>query len=255
MGRDSAERLSSGAAARARDRPAGWRGTALRISRPPRWSLSLLLLVAVNTAPAAAVLVFRWSAADLVLLYWTENLIVGAFNVLRMAFARSSGGVGRFGKLFAIPFFLVHYGVFCLVHGLFLVFFFGLGGAGDVGTSPAGGLALFDLPAVLLHAAWSQPPPGFRWVLLGLMVSHGISFVQHDLLGGEREFTTVSELMMQPYRRIVVLHVAILLGGVLIVLVGSPIPLLLILVLAKVVLDVVLHLREHRRPASKATPR
>lgn len=225
----------------------------LGLRRPPRWSLSLLMLVAVNAAPAAAVLVFRWSAADLVILYWTENLIIGGYNVLRLLLVRMPERSGHLGKLLSVPFFVVHFGIFCTVHGMFLLFFFKLGGApGGLplrmsGTGPA---ALFSLPATLLRTLWTDPPAGFAWVMIGLVASHGVSFVQNYLLGGERNVATLNELMAQPYRRIAVLHVAIIAGGLLIVFLDSPAPLLLILVLAKIVLDVALHQREHRRFAS-----
>jgi hypothetical protein len=213
--------------------------------RPPRWTLSLLTLIVANAAPVAAVLAFRWSVGDLVLLYWTENLILGAVNVLRLALARASSGIGHLGKLFTIPFFAVHYCIFCLVHGLFLVSFFELGhGPNALGMGATG---ISDLPGALLRAAWADPPAGFHWVMLGLMASHGVSFIQNYLLGGERETATFGELMVQPYRRIVALHVAILLGAFLLRALDAPVALLLILILAKIALDAVLHQREHRR--------
>ena len=93
---------------------------------------------------------------------------------------------------------------------------------------------------------WQNHPEGMEWPVIALFVSHGVSFVQNYL--GKREYvhSTADQLMKQPYKRIVILHVAIIAGGVPIMMLGSPIPLLCILVLLKVGLDVVLHVREHR---------
>jgi hypothetical protein len=52
--------------------------------------------------------------------------------------------------------------------------------------------------------------------------------------------------MGRPYKRIVVLHVAVLIGAVPIMMAGSPAPLLVILIVMKIGLDAVLHVRSHR---------
>ena len=64
---------------------------------------------------------------------------------------------------------------------------------------------------------------------------------------GRREYQEqrARQLMAAPYRRVVVLHIAILLGGWATVSLGSPLPLLIILIVGKCALDLHLHLREH----------
>lgn len=220
----------------------------MRLRIRPRWTLSLLALVAVNLVPLVGVFVFGWDAAVIVLLYWTENLVIGAYNILRLALVRTPAPLLHVGKLFAIPFFALHFGGFCAVHGLFLMAFFKLGGGPDAilsETGRTGFLVFFDLLASVFRGLWRSPPAGFRWLVVGLLVSHGISFVQNYLLGGEREILTIGKLMSQPYKRIVVLHIAILAGGVPVLLLDSPVALLVILVFLKIALDVVLHTREH----------
>ncbi|HET7269648.1 MAG TPA: DUF6498-containing protein [Rubrobacter sp.] len=93
-----------------------------------RQTLSALFLIAVNTVPLVGVLLFDWSLFSIVFLYWIENGIVGFFNVLKIAWARKSvSSESRFtingrparkaSKAFIIPFFIVHYGMFWVVHG------------------------------------------------------------------------------------------------------------------------------------------
>lgn len=52
--------------------------------------------------------------------------------------------------------------------------------------------------------------------------------------------------MSRPYTRIALLQVAIIAGGVPIMMLGSPVPLLCILVILKIGMDVWLHARSHR---------
>ena len=61
-------------------------------------------------------------------------------------------------------------------------------------------------------------------------------------------------LMMQPYGRIIVLHIAIIGGAFAIMLLGSPVFLLLILIGGKIWLDVKMHLLERRKNAERAAP-
>ena len=52
--------------------------------------------------------------------------------------------------------------------------------------------------------------------------------------------------MQQLYKRIVLLHVAIIAGGFGVMALGSPLPLLVLIVIGKIALDIHLHRREHR---------
>jgi len=222
---------------------------------PPKPSASLLALIAANAAPLAGVLLFGWDAAALVLLYWTENLIVGFYNVLRMALVRMSPPAAHASKLFLIPFFCFHYSGFCAVHGFFLIVLFKVADPNQAFPSPSlpGPLVFVELLGGVFAALWRNLPPGLLWPMAALAVSHGVSFVQNYLLGGERERFTLKRLMAQPYKRIVLLHVAILFGAMPVMLLGSPTPILALLVILKIALDVVLHLQEHK-PAQAPAP-
>ena len=54
---------------------------------------------------------------------------------------------------------------------------------------------------------------------------------------------TDRQIMMTPYKRILVLHITIIIGGGLAQMLGSPLPALLVLIVGKTLLD----LREHNR--------
>ena len=215
-------------------------GTGLRLSS---W-----VLIGVNLLPVLGVVFLGWDAAIVVLLYWLENLVVGLFSILRIAFARNEIRVANLGKLFVIPFFCIHFGGFCAVHGLFLSMFFQLADSPSSVFPEAtwsGPLVFLQLLGGVVTNLWQSLPQGMAWVVLGLLASHGLSFVQNYLLGGEYAETTVGEQMTRPYKRIAVLHVTILAGGVPVMLTGSPKALVVLLILIKVGIDVVLHVREH----------
>ncbi len=99
---------------------------------------------------------------------------------------------------------------------------------------------------------YSVIPPQVRFAVLALFISHGVSFVQNYLL--KREYTTAKpeKLMGSPYGRVVVMHIAILAGGFLTMAIGSPAPLLVVLVVLKTILDVSLHNRAHKKAKTNA---
>jgi hypothetical protein len=55
--------------------------------------------------------------------------------------------------------------------------------------------------------------------------------------------------MHQPYQRIIIMHLAILTGGILVMELNSPLPLLIILIGLKIAVDVYLHNKSHRTTA------
>ena len=219
--------------------------------------LPALLLISANLIPLAGVLFWNWSLFQIVALYWLENLIIGAINLLKMLisnpdtepaaagflmtdFAASAAKHGF--KIALLPFFAFHYGLFCLVHGVFVFSLLG----GEVGPMQAG---LFSTLHRLIEKAVSE---GGLWAVAALVGSHLFSFVYHFLIRGDFRRTTAQQLMGAPYGRVMVLHFAILAGSVAILEAGNPVFLLILLVAGKTVIDLVMHFRSHRtrrRPA------
>ncbi|MDX1733946.1 MAG: DUF6498-containing protein [Halioglobus sp.] len=189
-----------------------------------RRRFSLALLVLANLLPLAGVILFDWDVGYLMVLYWSENLVIGFYTLLRIIL--SSG----LQNLVLGPFFLVHYGGFCFGHGVFIQ-----------------ALLFQDAPVPDVVSHWP-----FALALGALFASHGASFVVNFLRGGERERLTAREHMSAPYGRIVILHVAILVGGVGVSALGQPVFMLLALVVLKIVIDIKLHQREHDKVAGRS---
>jgi hypothetical protein len=198
-------------------------------------SVSVIMLVAANMIPVYGVVALDWQVFPVVLLFWIENVIVGLFNILKMVSCSPNVPLQWGAKVLAIPFFCVHYGMFTLVHGVFV---FGLfGGFFSSGTG------FPDTTAFFREVAAFQ----LGWAILALFLSHSISFFLNYIGRGEYRKATVTELMMQPYGRVVVLHVTILFGGFAAMALGSSVFVLVLLIGLKTFIDVQAHLREHNR--------
>ena len=85
------------------------------------------------------------------------------------------------------------------------------------------------------------------WAIVGLFLSHALSFVLNYLREGEYRQASPSVLMQQPYGRVVVMHLTILLGAFLVAALKTSSLVLVLLVVLKVVLDVRGHLRERQK--------
>ena len=223
--------------------------------RKEKDTLSLGALIGANLLPFAGIFIFDWDVRYIVLLYWFENLIVAFYNILKMAVLKSDQAADNAGKLFLIPFFCIHYGGFCAVHGFFLMHFFKIGS----GASPLnninewwGPLIFIQLLLAVLVKIWASRPPEMIWAVIGLTLSHGVSFVENYIIGGEYRKSSLKKLMHQPYQRIIIMHIAILAGGILVMQLNSPMPLLIILVLLKISVDIYLHNKSHRTAARQA---
>jgi hypothetical protein len=200
-----------------------------RAERP----LSAWVLVAANLVPLAGVLFWGWDVFALLLLFWMENVVVGLFFALRMLFVDLEESALWLAKLFMVPFFCVHYGMFTAVHGVFVFMLFGQGKYRAEGLNAL---------APAARAAADNP----QWLPLAVLVaSHLFSFAWNYLYRGEFRGAQLSRLMAQPYGRVVVLHVAIILGGIAAMMLGSPLWALLVLLGLKVALDFKAHLKEH----------
>jgi hypothetical protein len=216
-------------------------------------TISLVFLIVVNLLPLVGVFFFDWDALSIILLYWSENLILGGYTILKLILVRVGTLGEQLSKLFVVPFFCFHYGAFCGAHGFFILMFATVFEAADelvpfvrTGEDPG----MFEPLQLLVNSVlyiWRHRPPGMILPFLGLVVSHGVSFVQNYLVYGEYSRTSLKDQMGAPYGRIVLMHIAIIAAGVPVMLLGSPIPLLVILIGLKLAMDIRFHNREHEK--------
>lgn len=217
---------------------------------------SSLVLILANLISLAGVVLFQWDVLAILLLYWAESVIIGVLNVLRIVACKTDNilhGVlpllagqpipeelsknipsvtGFALKLFLIPFFIVHYGMFCSGHLMAV-----LGIFSDTGMSLRAGSSLSQL--------WQTS----FWVAVTAIAGSHLFFFTNYIGGGEYKRANLVLLMQRPYGRIVVMHVAIVFGAGLVMWLGSPLPMLLILIVAKAILNLRLHEKERRKLA------
>jgi hypothetical protein len=223
---------------------------------PSAWAL-----IGANVVPLFGVLFFGWDTFAVVALYWVENVIIGAINVLKIVTcdpdsaeirkevkeneeldpaAATALATQDSAKLFFAPFFALHYGFFCMIHGALVLAIFD---EPDFGNSPLG--VFHDLT----HIATDRH---LGWAVAGLAASHLYSYFRNYLGRGEYRRTTPGWLMFEPYSRIVVLHMAILLGGFVSLMFGNNFGLLALLIIGKTMLDLSMHLREREKNAANS---
>jgi len=102
---------------------------------------------------------------------------------------------------------------------------------------------------VLEPAARAAADYGLWLPLAVLAASHLFSFGWNYLVRGEFRRAKLAELMSKPYGRVVVLHIAIILGGIGAIALGSPLWALVVLLALKIGLDLKAHVKEHSKPA------
>jgi len=219
---------------------------------------SSIVLIFANVIPLVGVLLFDWNVLEILLLYWTESVVIGVLNVLRMVTCQTDNilaGLGPYTagkkmppefqkhippgilsalKFFIIPFFVLHYGGFCYGHLMAVTGFF----------SPAGfqGGASASLGQVWQWDFWIA--------IAAIGTSHLFSFFNNYIGKDEYKHTSLFLLMQRPYGRIVAMHIAIVFGAGFVMWLGSPLPVLMILIVAKTAMDLKLHQKERLKMAA-----
>lgn len=222
--------------------------------------LSLIILIVVNLLPIFGVLYADWDVFEIVALYWFENVVIGVVNVLKILTScpseeasaedeklpeylrpPASGGVlQHLSKVLLVPFFSIHYGGFCFVHGVFVFALLGSKGAST---------GMGDPFAIMSEWFKSLPSSSAKWFVLAIVASHLFSFFYNYLGKGEFRRSSPADLMDAPYGRIVVLHLAIIFGAFAVTALGSSVGLLILLIIGKIIVDAKLHLRSHKKAA------
>lgn len=209
---------------------------------PQSWTKpSVIMLILANMLPLYGAMFGGWSIEDIMLVFWMENVIIGVMNNVKFMTVATIGKTPS--AIAAIPFFTFHYGLFTLVHGAFIMAFFGDGTHFAKGSISDGDMAymgsLFLWGSPLFFAAFS------------LFVSHLFSYFVNFIGKGEYKSADPQILMFTPYGRVVVLHLTVLLGGAIVEFLGAPALALALLVVLKILLDLGAHVTEHEKAGKK----
>ncbi len=199
----------------------------------PGSEITEAVLIAANLVPLVGVLFFGWEITTLLTVYWAETGVIGFYALAKIITSGSDESSTKTGKqskeflqwykILIAGFFCVHFGVFMIVHGAFLLAFF----------ADSTSAAAFNFGGVLL-------------AILGLFISHGVSFYRNYWQAEEYKMISPPQLMGQPYKRVMILHFVILLGAFTTTLIGSfQVAALVLLIVLKTAVDLWAHVREH----------
>jgi hypothetical protein len=191
------------------------------VARAYRDPLSWVSLC-VDLLPIFAVFALGWGATPLVALYWLENLVIGAFTILRMIGTAISSIVSFAMALFMVPFFFFHYGMFCFVHGVFIRLF-----ADSGSTDP------IEPVSVIRWALGTAPE--MIWFVAAIAGVSALYYVFDFLWRGDYKTSNPQLEMFSPYGRIVTLHIAIILGAGVAFSLNEPLAGVLLLIFIRVV--------------------
>ena len=196
---------------------------------------SLMFLLLTNLVIIVCAVLQQWSVADLLWVYWGQGVIIGYYNVHRIVDLdrfSSDGIMGRLGpaeptcetqRCTAVCFAL-HYGLFHLVYGVFLLVTF------------------------RIHPDF--PLAGLLLCILAFWFTHRYSY--HYNRERDCVVPNIGSLMFFPYARIIPMNLVILLGGQ---FVGGDRRALVLLLLFKTGVDIAMHVIEHVLASSSQASR
>lgn len=175
-----------------------------------RLTIEDFFLTAVNLIPLFGVWFYNWDARQVFIVYCMETVIIGVINVIKMAcvtlFVRSSdvwqngGGSSMQSGWFFIFFFIVHYGFFVFIQTqLFFAF---------SGTIPNGSLLMkySKIPEMLGSDG--------RLLLLIFIAYYTVQNVFGFFASGVYKTISMGRLLFEPYVRIFVQQLVVLLGSI-----------------------------------------
>ena len=120
---------------------------------------------------------------------------------------KPGGGFGFLLGAFLCVFFVFHYGLFCAVHGTFLMVFVAM----SEGTIADQGPVMMDVPGMFQFGLTSAPH--VEYFVYAIIAFQALILIWEFFIKGEWKNTTPMAEMFAPYGRIIVLHFAIFAGA------------------------------------------
>lgn len=187
-----------------------------------QFTTSLFTLIAVNLIPLIGARYANWNIFSVMLGYWLETAVIGYFTVKRMKYVaayKHENTKDPFStNIFLLPFFFIHFGIFMLVHLIFV-------------------LAFFFSSTVSL--------PGLIIMVVTLFLSHYLSYQKNFIGNHEYKVLTPETLLWRPYPRVIAMHLTVILGGFFVLGTQNPTGGLVLLIILKTIADASTHIIEH----------
>jgi hypothetical protein len=187
--------------------PTTWKDITKKRLTQSDWSL-----VIANLIPVIGVWFLNWSAKEVFLVYCLETIIIGIFTLIKLFIAgifgkttdvwQSTGGsVTKQPFWFFMIFFILHYGLFVAVQ---MGIFFSVSGIGD-----ENGITFWNF-----FSKWPTLLTKDAYIMLGVfIVSYGFRLTSDFILTGDHKTSSLGYLMFQPYGRIFIQQVTVIIGS------------------------------------------
>ncbi|MGB4761992.1 MAG: DUF6498-containing protein [Candidatus Saccharimonas sp.] len=211
-----------------------------------------LIQYAIYTVlPFIGIVFLGWDWRGVLILYWLENITVGVGTIINIFSApnesadlktpdsepsvkindKSLALKGAAAKLFYAGFFMIHYGMFTFVHGIFVALIVsGVIWGGELG--------------------WPDIRMAFVAWILGSLLQ--LAWLIQERRNPAISRPTAAQSFTQPYGRIIALHLAIIFGVILIVALKLPSAAALLLIAIHTTMDVVSYVRWRKKQATKS---
>ena len=181
----------------------------------------VLLVLALNLIPVFCVWKLGWNALTLLVLYWVENVAIGVANYIRLR-AIERRNPQRVTRPFTLSsFFLMHYGLFTAVHGVFAFL--------------VGGVIENPDPGATFARFWAERG-SFGLAVLALFLVYGAELLAWMRSDAPRT-TDPDRQMFAPYGRILVMHLTVLGGAAVMAATRAPAGYILLLAVLKTLIE------------------
>ena len=195
----------------------------------------LTQIIVFNLIPLYGVLILKWDARLLILTYFWETIIAVLFHAVRLWYvhlrwgslpetkerskllAKESGSTPM-NPFFVPLFMLVLFGFFCFVQMMIM-----------------GGFAEKSFPDGIFTSMYRSARGELAWVLVSFTFIQLVRFFK-EVITGKYAGVPVEQLFFQPFKRIFVQQLTVILGGFFILFGGTQ-PYLIILVLINLAAD------------------
>ena len=185
----------------------------------------VISLILTNLIPIFGVLFLQWSLFQLLFIYSLETVIIGLLFNLKMIFTKEITNQNKVLSLYG------------RINGIIF---------GDFGllmfvSSHAAFIYILSIVAKQ-RLIFSD----YLFFLALLFLSHSISFFFNFMRKGEYKIPiSFGFLLLQPYKRVVIMHLTIVIGGIITISLSSYLGLVIPLIILKTLLDLIFHLKEH----------
>ena len=213
-------------------------------------SESDILLIIVNLIPIYGVWFEGWDPKQMFLVYCLESIILGCFNVIKMAivtFVKKKENwetgdkpIAKVNGIFFILFFMVHYGMFVFIQ---TSIFAGVSGLDQTTHGPF---------SFFIHIPYLLSPEA-QLMLLIFIGAYGLRMMMDFILSGTYKTISLGELMFQPYGRILIQQVVVIFGSMFLAF-GAAKVFMLIFIAVKLFFDLFIHLEKYTAKATALIP-